>query len=273
VKGSIAPFTPSAFRLAPRLLSGFATTFSALRHRDFRRLWAGTFCATGGQWVQQATLGWVVFDRTLRNALVFSTVPREDVANGVALNSIAFSLIPSFSALMPVFAVNIFAAGPEGLGLLLSAVGVGGVLGGVASVWTSRIERVGLTQVLGLLGFAASLMGFAMSPSVYVAAAFLVGAGMAEMIHMTANVTTLQMCAPPGLRGRVASLLPMFPALIAVGSFTSGIGADLIGAPALVLLLAAAAAGIVAVAWARSAALRGLRLSRLVARTPEKRGQ
>ncbi len=413
-------------------MPGFATTFSALRHRDFRRLWAGTFCATGGQWITQATLGWVVydltrsgtllgavlamraipmlllapvsgvvaerfdrrhalaasqvivvlisfalsaalaleqirvwhlfvftvlagvgmvFDRTLRNALVFSTVPREDVANGVALNSIAFSvmrtvgpagagfmiawvgaawnfallgvlylgvaltalatgtpheearravhgsawadmkegltfaatdpvtrmmvllgvlpsllLIPSFSALMPVFAVNIFSTGPEGLGLLLSAVGAGGVLGGVASVWTSRLERVGLTQVLGLIGFAASLVGFALSPNAAVAAVFLVAAGMAEMIHMTANVTTLQMCAPPELRGRVASLLPMFPALIAVGSFTSGTGADLIGAPALVIALSAVAAGIVGLAWTRSAALRGLRLSRLVAR-------
>jgi MFS family permease len=412
-------------------LSRLASTVSALRYRDFRRLWAGTFCATAGQWVQQATLGWVVydltrsgtllgavlamraipmlllapvsgvvaerfdrrralaasqvvvvlisfalavalaieqirvwhlfvftllagtgmvFDRTLRNTLVFSTVPRADVANAVALNSIAFSvtralgpaaagfliawtgaawnfvllgllylgvavaalmtgipyeearrtahatawaemteglrfavtdpiarmmmllgilpsllLIPSFSALMPVFAVNIFDAGPEGLGLLLSAVGVGGVLGGIAAVWTSRYDRVGLTQVLGLLGFVGSLIGFALSPNITMAAMFLAAAGMSEMIHMTANVTTLQMCAPPELRGRVASLLPMFPALIAVGSFTSGAGADLIGAPALVILLAAVASGIVGLAWTRSGVLRELRLSNLVA--------
>ena len=33
-------------------------------------------------------------------------------------------LIPSFSALMPVFAADVFLTGPEGLGVLLSAVGV-----------------------------------------------------------------------------------------------------------------------------------------------------
>ncbi|MES2565170.1 MAG: MFS transporter, partial [Pseudomonadota bacterium] len=33
-------------------------------HRDFRRLWMSTFFATGGQWIQQATLGWVVYELT-----------------------------------------------------------------------------------------------------------------------------------------------------------------------------------------------------------------
>ena len=38
--------------------------FAALRHRDFRWLWAGTFCSTAGQWIQNATLGWVTYDLT-----------------------------------------------------------------------------------------------------------------------------------------------------------------------------------------------------------------
>jgi hypothetical protein len=67
------------------------------------------------------------------------------------------------------------------------------------------------------------------------------------------------------MRGRVASLLPMFPAFIALGSLTSGIGADLVGAPAMVILAALAAAGAAGIAWVRSTALRDLRLSKLVA--------
>ncbi|MBI4192131.1 MAG: hypothetical protein HY525_16525 [Betaproteobacteria bacterium] len=39
------------------------------------------------------------------------------------------------SRCVPVFAVKVFMTGPEGLGLLLSAVGVGGVLGGVLAAW------------------------------------------------------------------------------------------------------------------------------------------
>ena len=51
-------------------MSLLASHFAALRHRDFRRLWIGTFCSTGGQWVQSATLGWVVYDLTNSGALL-----------------------------------------------------------------------------------------------------------------------------------------------------------------------------------------------------------
>ncbi len=413
-------------------LSSFTSNFAALRHRDFRRLWLGTFCSTGGQWVQSATLGWVVydlthsgallgavlsmraipmlllaplsgvvadrfdrrralaasqlivvvvsfaiaaglalkslqvwhlfaftllagvgmvFDRTLRNTLVFGTVPRADIANALALNSIAFSLmrtvgpaaagfliawvgaawnfalqgvlylgvaaiaitlntpheearrtshtsaradmleglryaatdpvarvmmllgmvpalllIPSFSALMPLFAVNVFHTGPEGLGLLLSAVGVGGVLGGVVSVWTARVDRIGRTQVLAVLTFAAALIGFALSTHIWIAAFFLMLAGMAEMVNMSSNHTALQMSAPPAMRGRVASLLPMFPAMMALGALSTGACADWLGAPAAVIVLALLGAAIAGTAWLSSDALRDLRLSQLVHR-------
>src|SRR5262245_58882234 len=43
-------------------LPSTAAMFSAFSHRNFRWLWAGTFCSTSGQWIQTATLGWVVYD-------------------------------------------------------------------------------------------------------------------------------------------------------------------------------------------------------------------
>ena len=45
-------------------MSRIATTLAPLSHRDFRRLWTGTFFGTAAQWIQQATLGWVVYDVT-----------------------------------------------------------------------------------------------------------------------------------------------------------------------------------------------------------------
>jgi MFS family permease len=411
-------------------VTSIAPNLGALRHREFRRLLAGTLCSTGGQWVQSATLGWVVydltqssallgavlamraipmlllapisgvvadrfdrrralaasqmivvltsfaiaaglalnrlqiwhlfaftllagvgmvFDRTLRNTLLFGTVPRADIANALALNSIAFSvmrtlgpaaagfliawvgaawnfalqgvlylgvaaiaitlntpheelrhtrhtsaraamleglryaatdsvarvtlllgmvpaflLIPSFSALMPVFAVNVFHTGPEGLGLLLSAVGAGGIVGGVAAVYTARLERIGLTQVIAVCVFALALIGFALSQSMVVAMVFLVIAGVAEMINMSANHTALQMSAPQAMRGRVASLLPMFPAMMALGGLSTGAVAEWIGAPAAVIALSLLGLMVAVTAWLKSRALRELRLSHLV---------
>src|SRR4029077_10628097 len=39
-------------------------TFSSLRHLDFRYLCAGTFMMSAGQWIQQVTLGWLVYELT-----------------------------------------------------------------------------------------------------------------------------------------------------------------------------------------------------------------
>jgi hypothetical protein len=175
-------------------------------------------------------------------------------------------LIPSFSALMPVFAVDVFHGGPEALGLLLSAVGVGGVVGGVLAAWLTQYDRVGYVQTGAILAFAAGLVGFAYSPTIHLAVFFLAVAGMAEMVHATLHVTTLQMCATAEMRGRIASLLPLFPAFISVGSMTSGAGADAIGPALTVLLTALGAAAIAVGAWLRSRALREVTLSGLVAR-------
>ena len=291
----------------------------------------------------------MTFDRTLRSTLVLDVVPRAEVANAFALNTIAFSvmrtigpavagfmiawigpawnfalqgllflgvamsafmiaaphpiphararnsawadikeglhfaathpvarmmvmmglippllLIPSFSALMPVFAVDVFLTGPEGLGVLLSAVGVGGVIGGVLAAWVSRFDRVGLVQTLALLAFALSLIGFSLCTTIAVAVVFLAAAGAAEMIYSNSQVTTLQMSAPEAMRGRVSSLMPVFPAFISVGALTSGIGADWLGAPATVAVMALTCIGITGFAWTRHAELRELRMSGLV---------
>jgi MFS family permease len=45
-------------------------TFQALRFRDFRLLWIGSFFSSAGQWIQQATLGWVVYDITGSSVLL-----------------------------------------------------------------------------------------------------------------------------------------------------------------------------------------------------------
>ncbi len=43
-------------------------TAGALRFRDYRRFWAGSFVANVGLWIQQIALGWLVYDLTRRAA-------------------------------------------------------------------------------------------------------------------------------------------------------------------------------------------------------------
>jgi MFS family permease len=39
-------------------------TFSSLRHLNYRYLWSGTVLMSAGQWIQQVTLGWLLYDLT-----------------------------------------------------------------------------------------------------------------------------------------------------------------------------------------------------------------
>jgi hypothetical protein len=38
--------------------------FSPLRYLDYRYLWTGTVLMSAGQWIQQVTLGWLLYDMT-----------------------------------------------------------------------------------------------------------------------------------------------------------------------------------------------------------------
>jgi MFS family permease len=43
-------------------LTGPLTIFSSLQHRDYRFLWIGTLFLSAGQWIQQVTLGWLLYE-------------------------------------------------------------------------------------------------------------------------------------------------------------------------------------------------------------------
>ena len=45
-------------------------TFSSLRHANYRCLWIGTVFMSAGQWIQQVTLGWLIYDLTGSSVLL-----------------------------------------------------------------------------------------------------------------------------------------------------------------------------------------------------------
>jgi MFS family permease len=67
-----APATAGADRAATRAGLG-RRTFAALRYRDFALLWTSLTITASGQWLQQITLSWLVFDMT-GSALQLGTI-------------------------------------------------------------------------------------------------------------------------------------------------------------------------------------------------------
>jgi MFS family permease len=185
---------------------------------------------------------------TIRLVMVFGLIPY-------------FLLVPIWSTLLPVYAKDVFNAGPEGFGMLLAGVGVGATLGGLITVWLARFDRQGFIQIAAMLIYCGSIVGLAASPSLAAALPIAVVGGASEVVFTTSQMTTLQMAAPEAMRGRVSSLIQLFPGFISLGAVVCGSIAEAVGPRAACALLAAICAIIVASLYASSARLRGLRLS------------
>ena len=170
-----------------------------------------------------------------------------------------FLLIPVFGTLYPIYAKDEFAAGPTGLGLLLTAVGVGGTLGGFIANALARAERQGLLQAVWVVVMAASIIGVALSPTLVVAIVFSVIGGAAEMAHASSNMAMLQIAAPEEMRGRISALLMLNPAFISLGALVAGPLSDAVGVRNASVSLAVAAIVAVTLLYLSSPVLRELR--------------
>jgi MFS family permease len=169
-------------------------------------------------------------------------------------------LIPVWSTLFPIYAKDEFLAGPQGLGLLMTSAGLGGTLGGFIANALARIERQALLQAAWIVLMAGAILCVAASPTITMAAAFAFIGGAAEMAHTASNLATLQMSAPEAMRGRVASLTMLYPAMISIGAFLAGPLADLLGVRGASAALALASITAVALLYFAAPHIREMRL-------------
>lgn len=166
-----------------------------------------------------------------------------------ALVPVVFS--QPYQTLMPVFQKDVLGVGPEGLGLLMAAPGVGAVATlFVLAALAHRMRRSGSVLLAGLMALGVSLVLFSYASSLPVALFALTIVGGCQMVFMTTTNTMLQSVVPDELRGRVMSIYMLDRGLAPLGAFLAGLGAHYLGAPAtvasmgvLVLILA------VALAW------------------------
>ncbi len=170
-------------------------------------------------------------------------------------------IIPNFGALPPIYAKDVFSGGPDTLGALLSAIGIGGIAGGLVTAALTRVDRRGLLQLASLLLMSLSLIGVALSSELWMALLGMVLAGFFEMIYLTTNQTLLQISIPEALRGRVTGIISLRAGLFPIGAFIAGVGADWVGPQAMTLILAGISGAIAVIAFVGSPIIRDYRLS------------
>jgi MFS family permease len=137
-----------------------------------------------------------------------------------------------YSVFLPIFASDVLHRGAKGFGLLMSAAGVGAVVG--ALHFAARTNYKGLARWIAATSTicAVGLVAFSQSRWFWVSMAVLLVIGFSATVQMAATNTTLQNRVPDQLRGRIMAVYAtMFMGIQPIGSLIAGGVAKRIGAP------------------------------------------
>jgi MFS family permease len=161
--------------------------------------------------------------------------------NRILLGVITMDLFAVFlggaTALLPIFAKDVFEAGPAGLGLLRAAPAVGALLVTILLTRWSFSRSVGRIEFLAVAVFGVATIVFAVSHSFWLAWAALAIMGGADAVSVVIRVTLLQIETPDEMRGRVTAVNSLFISMSnQLGDFRAGAIAAWIGAGPAVLV-------------------------------------
>jgi len=167
----------------------------------------------------------------------FHFIRRARIVLGAISLDLFAVLLGGAIALMPVYARDILAVGPWGLGMLRASPGVGAI---AMALWLTRYpirDRAGVILFVCVAGFGLATLVFGVSTSVPLSIAALAVAGACDMISIYVRETLLQLSTPDEVRGRVNAVNRVFiGASNELGEFRAGVVAAWIGAvPAVVI--------------------------------------
>jgi MFS family permease len=190
-------------------------------------------------------------------------------ANYVKSNKLFSSLIAStffnsffgmaYLQLMPTFTVDVLHKGAGAQGFLVSAGGVGALLGTVTAAFLGKFHQRGLLILAGSVLFGGMIMLFALSSWYALSAVALLLAGYCQSVYMISTMSTLQMRVPDHLRGRVMGIFSMTYNLMPLGGMLAGVVASVASAPFAVASGGGAVSGFAVLNAAFNKTFRGLR--------------
>lgn len=154
------------------------------------------------------------------------------IRSSLLLLSMVSLLGLQYSVFLPIFATDVLHRGAKGFGLLMSAAGVGAVLG--ALHFAARTSYKGLARWIAVTSTtcAVGLVAFSQSKMFWLSMAVLLVVGFCATVQMAATNTTLQNRVPDHLRGRIMAVYAtMFMGIQPIGSLLAGGVAKRIGAP------------------------------------------
>ena len=147
--------------------------------------------------------------------------------------------VVTYQSFLPVFAKEVLQVGPEGLGMLMAAPGLGGIAS--LSFLASVGERWNRAMLLWVMTTATPifLMLFCASPFFWLSVLLLALVGAGQVSFRTISRVIIQIEAPRNLMGRVMSVFNLDQGMRSIGSIVMGAAATLFGASLGLALTAA----------------------------------
>jgi MFS family permease len=155
----------------------------------------------------------------------------------LALIAVMSFLGMPYTVLMPIFAGQILQGGAQHLGVLMSATGLGAMIGALVLASRTGLAGIGPRIARAAFAFGTLLVLFGLSRWFWLSVPLLVMVGFCQMTHMASSNTVIQAMVPDAFRGRVMALYSMmFMGMAPFGALLSGFLAGIIGAPATVVV-------------------------------------
>lgn len=149
----------------------------------------------------------------------------------IGMAFIAVILGMPFQQMLPVFQAAVLNVGPEKLGFMYTAVGVGALVGSLAIAWRSDDPRRQRYQLIAGICFGAFLIPFALSKNLNFSLLMLVFVGFCSEVFMTINRMIVLLNTDAHLYGRVMGTYAMTFSLMPIATLPMGALVDSIGAP------------------------------------------
>ena len=136
----------------------------------------------------------------------------------------------SYSVLMPAYATDVLGLSAKGYGALLSANGLGALIGALTIASVGHRFEPRKLALGGLWLFSGALLAFSLTRQFPLALLFLLLVGLGMMFFFATSNTTVQSIVPDEMRGRVMGIWALiFGGMVPVGSLVAGTMARYIG--------------------------------------------
>ncbi len=173
--------------------------------------------------------------KTLFSGVAF--IAHHKVVLGAILLDMLAVLFGNAMALLPVFARDIYAAGPLGFGILRAAPAVGAISTALVLARWPISDRVGRVMFTTVTIFGIATICLALAPNFIVAIGAMVVIGASDTVSVVIRQTMVQLRTPDEMRGRVYAVNSM--AVITsnqLGDFRAGAAASFFGTIPSVLI-------------------------------------